>query len=79
MSWKAEVLVDGKWYDNAIRLATEEEARVYGLDLFRRWFVPADWRVVTSDDPANYRCHPDGRLEALEPDERPAHREGHAL
>src|SRR5215472_1149589 len=38
-SYKVEVIADssGQWCSNALRFATEEEAKVYGDDLFMRW------------------------------------------
>ncbi len=67
MSWAPEVQVEGKWSGNALRFATEEEALQYGRDLLMRWFVPTDYRAVTSGDPANYRILPGGRIEAIPP------------
>lgn len=63
MSWKPEFFVDGKWCDNALRFATEQEAKDNAYALFLRWTVPADYRAVESEDPVNYTYH-DGRLEA---------------
>lgn len=60
-SFKAEFLVDGRWYDNAARFATEAEAKAYASDLFMRWTQPTDKRVEPSIDPANYR-YEDGKL-----------------
>jgi len=55
MSWKAEVFTEGKWYSNAIRVATQEEAEAYGRDLLNRWLVPTDMRTVESDDPVTHQ------------------------
>lgn len=67
MSWKAEVRVynDPKYYSNALRFATEGEAKAYARDLHSRWMQAEDERVVTSDEPVNYRFTEKG-LEALE-------------
>jgi hypothetical protein len=65
-SFKAEFLVDGRWYDNAIRLATKAEAEAYAVSLFSRWMIPTDKRVVTSDDPPNYTADEHGYITALE-------------
>lgn len=56
-SWKGEVQVgsDEKWYDNAIRLATKEEAEAYVSDLFMRWTLTTNKRVVESPDEVNYQ------------------------
>jgi len=69
MSWKGEVVADstGKWYDNAIRLATKDEAEGYVSDLFSRWTLATDKRVVESTDPVNYRWVPGKGLEAVSP------------
>jgi hypothetical protein len=55
MSFKTEVLVDGKWGANAVRFATENEAIEYGRELLSRWLVPTDSRPAPSDDPVNYK------------------------
>jgi hypothetical protein len=60
MSWKAEVFTEGKWYSNAIRVATQEEAEAYGRDLLNRWLVPTDMRTVESDDPVTHRLVREG-------------------
>jgi hypothetical protein len=55
ISWKTEVLVEGKWATNALRFATKEEAEASGNELLSRWFVPSDSRAAESEDPVNYR------------------------
>jgi hypothetical protein len=55
MSWKPEVLVEGKWSGNGMAFATKEEAEAWGVDLLRRWIVPRDSRAVESDEPVNYQ------------------------
>jgi hypothetical protein len=56
MSWKSEVQADssGTWCGNALRFATEQEARTYVADLMRRWTLVTDTRVVECADPVNY-------------------------
>ena len=56
MSWKPEVIADagGTWAGNALRFATEDEAKIYVADLKERWMNVTDTRVVTSDDPVNH-------------------------
>ena len=51
MSWKPEVRVkgDAKWYGNAIRCETKEEAEAYVRDLAARWTSVVETRVV--EDP----------------------------
>jgi hypothetical protein len=63
MSFKPEVVADstGKFYGNALRFATREEAEANVRDLEMRWFAVRDTRVVESDDPVNYR-YVDGKL-----------------
>jgi hypothetical protein len=67
MSFKPEVQTDnsGRWYDNALRFATREEAEAQVRDLSYRWLAVLETRVVESDDPVNYRWGPDG-LERIE-------------
>lgn len=66
MSWKPEVIADdsGKWYGNALRFATKEEAEANVADLYRRWLSVRETRVVESDEPVNYAWK-DGRLEEV--------------
>lgn len=56
MGWKPEVQTfgDPKYYDNALRFATKEEAEASARDLSRRWMLVENWRAVESDDPVNY-------------------------
>lgn len=62
MSWKPEVQTDdsGKWYTNALRFATEEEAEISAKDLMSRWLLVRACRASESDDPVNYRLVPAG-------------------
>ena len=64
MSWKPEFCIDGKWYDNAVRFATEQEAKDNARDKFMVWTMPTDWRAVESTDAPNYRYTANG-LESL--------------
>jgi hypothetical protein len=54
-SWRPEMLVDGKWYPNGQRFATESEARRSAHARFMAWTQPTDFRAFPSDDPVNYR------------------------
>lgn len=54
-SWKPEFLIDGVWYDNAQRFATEEEAEDSADARFHVWTMPSDFRAVESEDPVNYQ------------------------
>jgi hypothetical protein len=53
MKWKVEVIADnsGKWVSNMLTFGTEEEARVYGRDLYSRWTSVREWRAVPIDIP----------------------------
>lgn len=66
MSFKPEVRTgaDPKWYGNALRFETRQEAEAQVADLAQRWRLVVDTRVVKSDDPANFRWD-NGILEAL--------------
>ena len=57
MSYKPEVQTDstGKWYGNALRFATREEAEKNVTELAYRWLAVRETRVVESEDPVNYR------------------------
>ncbi len=67
MSWQPEVQTDnsGKWYTNALRFATKEEAEANALDLMGRWMLVTDCRAAESTDPVNYRWV-NGQLESLD-------------
>ena len=57
MSFKPEVQTDatGKWYGNALRFATREEAEAQVHSLALSWTSVRDTRVTESNDPVNYR------------------------
>jgi hypothetical protein len=71
MSFKPEVITDdsGKWYGNALRFATREEAEQNVSDLMMRWMAVRETRVVECEDLVNYR-YVDGQLQPVE------HKEG---
>ena len=56
MSFAPEVIADssGKWTGNALRFATEAEAKEWADDLSMRWILVRETRVVESTDPVNY-------------------------
>ena len=54
MSWKPEFKVDGEWYDNAQRFATEQEAKDSAYARYCVWTMPSGYRAVESSDPVNY-------------------------
>ena len=66
MSYAAEVIADnsGKFVGNALRFATREEAEAYARDLFSRWTLVRETRVVESTDPVNYTFK-NGKLEKI--------------
>ena len=64
MSFKPEVFVDNQWAGNAVAFATEEEASISARDLYNRWLMCKDWRVVESEDPVNYQIV-DGKMIAV--------------
>jgi hypothetical protein len=68
-SYAPEVVADstGKFYGNALRFATREEAEANVRDLYSRWSLVTDTRVVESDDPVNYRWDNAQGLIRIEP------------
>lgn len=66
MSYAVEVIADnsGKWCGNACRYPTKEEAEKAAMDLAWRWLLVRDWRVVESEDAANYTIV-NGRIEPI--------------
>lgn len=63
MSYKPEVQTDntGRWYGNALRFATYEEAYANARDLAGRWFAVREYRATESDEPVCY-VWKDGKL-----------------
>ena len=63
VSWKPEVIADssGKWYSNALRFETEEEARASAYELSMRWLAVRDWRASECEDPVTHAIR-DGKL-----------------
>lgn len=57
---------DPKFYGNALRFATHEEAEANVRDLERRWLLVIETRVVESGDAPNYTFI-DGTLESIKP------------
>jgi len=59
-SWAPEVIADdsGKWAGNGLRFATKEEAEANVQNLFMRWTLVQEIRVVQSMAPVNYRWDP---------------------
>ena len=45
----------GKFYGNALRFATYQEAEDNAQDLAGRWMLVRTTQVVESDDPVNYK------------------------
>jgi hypothetical protein len=65
MSWKWEMLDNGKWITNGLRFATESEAKQYGFDLGMRWLaMPEPARAAESADPVTHQIV-DNRLEEI--------------
>jgi len=61
-SYRYEVLVQGKWYDNQVFFATHAEADRAGNSKFFNWTMCEEYRVVESDQPVNYRYDGEGQL-----------------
>lgn len=59
MSWKPEVQTDntGKWYGNALRFNTKQEALDNAADiaLGEGWFTVKAYRATECTDPVNYQ------------------------
>lgn len=64
MSYMPEVTTDdtGKWYGNALRFATYDEALASARALSMRWFAVREYRASESLDPVNYALN----LETME-------------
>lgn len=55
MSYKPEVEVDGKFYQNAQVFETENEAFLSAKNRYRNWLLCTNYRAVVSDEPVNYK------------------------
>ena len=60
MSFKSEVQTDstGKWYGNALRFETKDEAEAQVRDLSMRWTSVLATRVVESEDEVTHSWYP---------------------
>lgn len=70
MSWKVEVEAPNEvWSSNAIRFATEAEAKAAGDELLSRWMAPISSRATeTPNEPGTHRFDfEEGRSERLNP------------
>jgi poly(3-hydroxybutyrate) depolymerase len=67
-SWKPMVKTgtDPKFYGNALRFATEDEANRSAKDLMNRWYAVVECKAEPSDDPVNYTYTLDGKLIATD-------------
>jgi hypothetical protein len=68
-SWAPQVKTgnDPTFYSNALRFATEQEARENAHELMGRWMAVVDYRAVESEDPVTHRWV-DGKLEEINAD-----------
>lgn len=46
--YAVEVIADssGEWCGNALKFPTIDQAQEYAVDLFHRWTLVRDWRVI---------------------------------
>ena len=72
-SFAPEVIADetGKWYGNALRFTTREEAEQNVSALRDRLYIVTDTRVVESDDEPNWRFVNGKLYEGAGPDATP--------
>lgn len=63
MSFKPELSTDGgkTFATNSTTFATHQEAASAAMDIYSRWLLSTDWRVVESDEPVTH-THYDGVL-----------------
>lgn len=54
MQYRVEVYVKNEWCGNALVFPTRDEADSYGQALQRAWILVREYRVVETDDRANY-------------------------
>ena len=67
-SWKAGVKTagDADWCYNALRFATEDEAKAYASDLYSRWTAVKETKATRCADPVN-SIWKDGALLSVDP------------
>ena len=71
-SYKPEVRVQGVWYDNALRFATETEAKSSAQDLYMRWTQTEGFRAAPSgDEPTHEWIEGQGMRRLAEPEAKP--------
>jgi hypothetical protein len=68
MSWKPEVKTgsDPKWYGNALRFATREEAEQSAYSLMYRWTTVVDYRAAECDDPVSHVLWSNGETKRID-------------
>ena len=67
MNWTYQVMVagnGGKWSSVNVVFATQAEAEAAGLEKLTGWSLCADYRVVATAQPVNYRMV-EGRMEFI--------------
>ena len=66
-SWKPVVTTDssGKWYDNALRFKTQQEAQDNARNLASRWFAVRSHSATPDESEPNYTYH-NGNLVAID-------------
>lgn len=66
-SWKPVVQTDnsGRWYDNALRFATIDEAKENARDLASRWLLIIAHSAMPDEAEPNYKYN-NGKLERLD-------------
>jgi hypothetical protein len=72
-SFKPEVQTGGgsTWSGNALRFATRQEAETYVADLFSRWTMVSNTRVIESDDAVTHQWIDGKGLKAADSESEP--------
>ena len=67
-SWKPVVQTDdtGRWYDNALRFPTQQEAQASARDLSHRWLLVKAHSAMPDEAQPNY-TYLEGRLQGIKP------------
>ncbi|HUT68147.1 MAG TPA: hypothetical protein VMW86_06320 [Dehalococcoidales bacterium] len=66
VEYRTEVYVENEWVGNALVFPTRDEADGYAAALKRAWILVKDYRVVETNEAANYHWVGPGNFDIVE-------------